>query len=372
MWPKRLERVAWKTPAALPSGILARRAEFLARRTGPQLKLLCRRESLTETEEAIVRVWQRLAPRFGVSKRVLGACAPFRGPRSVLAIGDTAAVVTAAEETFGDSARSYVAVETTAPRIEASKKVCGLAHKTEYSLSLVDVARRPTANFDVVACAWHLSELDDDETRDATLAVLWGCVRRGGVLAVFDAAEPLVQAARSRLVDPSSHDDPATHKATVVSPCPADGRCPLLAAGEKCTFPQMILPPTTGPPLRDADGNILSPLPKIEHFSYVVLRKPHPNDACVAIARPTARVVKPPRKRGGHVILDLCTPEAEKTRRLTITRAAMRDDADFSFRDARRATKGSLLHFEPRPDHLPKITDWFNTATMARATTPEE
>lgn len=346
LWPRSIERAAWKTAVGLPADVEKRRASFLERRTGPQLRRLCERiankQFVSPEEDAVLRVWRQLAPSYAVSHRVLSECAT-RGatPDSILVVGDAGAAAAAAE-VFRDAA--VQAVENTKERADAAKNVVDAT----FTQNLVDVAR---TKFDVVLCHRYLTELDASQ-RDATLALLWGCVASRGVLLVVDAP-PLVQFTRSRMLHPNSKTG-----ASVLAPCTNGGDCP----NKNCAFPQMVMPPSLGPPVRSLETARAIPIrPFVEKFAYVALSK-------AALAEEGAhhrgRVIATPLKRDGHIILEVCTHEAT-AQRLTVTRSALQDDPDFDYRLARRATWGSLLTYEVTGIE-PKVPNWHNLNAIVR------
>lgn len=358
LWPRSIERAAWKTAVGLPADVEKRRASFLERRTGPQLRRLCERiankQFISPEEDALLRVWRQLAPSYAVSRRVLSECAT-RGatPRSILVVGDAGAAA-AASDVFRDAA--VQAVENTKERAEAATKVVDAT----LTANLVDVARRNQA-FDVVACHRHLTELDASR-RDAALALLWGCVAPRGILLVVDTP-PLVQFARSRMLHPESKTD-----ASVLAPCTSSGDCP----NKNCAFPQMVMPPSLGPPVRSLEtARPFTSRPFIEKFAYVALSKGVVAEG--AAQQPhhhQGRVVATPLKRDGHVILEVCTHEAT-TQRLTVTRSALQDDPEFDYSLARKATWGSLLTYEATGIE-PKVPNWHNLNAIVRQRRLEE
>jgi len=181
----------------MPSALEARRVAYLSRRTGPQLRRACEQfqESKKVGDDALLRIWLKLADRYAVSRRALveayGGRDGVKAPDFILAIGDAAAAVAVLREKFADA--KITAVEMSDARIDAASQVVGGPGIT-FTRSLADVAKRQAGRFDLVASAWHLSELGGRKACDASLALLWGCVRPGGLLAVVEDAqdEPFV------------------------------------------------------------------------------------------------------------------------------------------------------------------------------------
>ena len=133
----------------------------------------------------------------------------------------------------------------------------------------------------------------------------------------------------------------------VLGPCPHD--VPVCAHAA-AAFPQAVATPRGGPPFRSArgaDAGAVRPprATTIERVAYFNLARAPPAAAPDDAVR--ARVVATPRKRSGHVLLDVCTSSGA-SQTLTLSRAALnRADGGATFKDARKATAGSLLTFRP-------------------------
>ena len=355
-----LERSVWKTAVALPQSLEERRMVYLSRRTGPQLRRACEQYAagkVSEPEDAMMRVWLDLAQRYAICKPLVDRLKTT--PSKILAIGDGTAITAACRERWTDA--EITAVEATEARMEALMDVAG-SQGVECTRSLVDVARRGIGRYDLVVAGWHLGELQHKKPCDAALALLWGCVKTGGMFAVVEDAtnERLIQTARSRMLDPKSHGDPS-QTASVIMPCPSNLRCPLLKlpislpsqdadliqwpSRETCTFPQMVSPPVRGPALRSLNaknaGTVITTRNSIVRYSYIVFQKG------VSKTSLKARVLGTPIKNPGHVIVDFCTPDAKKER-LTFSKSQdSKFNPRFTYRDARKVTWGSAIAFDP-------------------------
>lgn len=201
----------------------------------------------------------------------------------------------------------------------------------------------PVKRFDVVVATEQLSETAD---RDAALAVLWGCVADGGALALIEAGDrgARIAAARSALL--GGFD--GAERPVVIGPSPHDR---ATCDHAHVAWPQAVAIPRTGPPLRSTRkrtaGQVVARNARtVERFSYVALRRRRPGEK-VFDATPCARVVATPLKRGGHVLLDVCTSSGESTR-VTLTRARLNGDegGEATYKDVRKATQGSLLRWK--------------------------
>ena len=320
-------------------------------------------EAVDDASAALLHAWRHLPGRFAVAQRVLAelALTEQAPPKSVLVLGDAAATLCAAREVWSNAAAfDATTIEPSEARRVAAEYLLaksgssGRVVSRDTVLDLAKATPSPRGTFDLVVCAWGMGALEDDQ-RDLSLAVLWGCVAPGGALALVESSSeaPAILHARRRLLE-STRDEDERERAFVVAPCAHDAACPRLAEGEspRCLFGQAVQPVASGPPLRslrkrDA-GAPLAKRASVERFSFVVLRKglavTAPAPAQPGVFYSSARVVDTPKKKDGHVIFDLCTSDA-KLERLLLSRASL-ERADSSYKDARKATWGSKLVIE--------------------------
>jgi ribosomal protein RSM22 (predicted rRNA methylase) len=218
--------------------------------------------------------------------------------------------------------------------------------------------RAPPRRHDLVVAAYVLGELRSDAERARAVDDLWA--RAGRFLVLVEPGTPAgaarILAARARVLARRAGGAP---EARAAAPCAHDGACPLAGRASWCHFAQRFRRP---PLLRAAAAARAAPGRdhQDERFSYVVLargaRGALPGVRAAAAAPPRARaaagsdadesgaesdeeaaaaaagearfgddspaaeaaaraaaagwprLVRPPRKRGGHVILDLCAP----------------------------------------------------------------
>ena len=311
-----ITRCNWKTPIALPAAIAERRAAFLARATGPQLKRLCQKPQLSDRDAALLDVWRRLAPRHAVARRVITDCGV--APTSALVVGAGAATVAA----LPPSTRCTV-VESTPEREAAAQQLLG-DPAIEYHSNLAAVATRepsPEQAFDFVIATDHFVNNDDPETH---LAVLWGCVAENGLLAVIERESTPIREARSRLMSEGTPLEPSTSE----------------------LLPQCFAEPLEGPPPRstrkaDAGTALKRRAQRVEKFASCVFRR---GGGVEDGRRRRAVVTSTPLKRAGHVVVD-ARDDLGADRRLTLSRARLREMGT-PFKDARRLTVGSVLAWD--------------------------
>ena len=224
--------------------------------------------------------------------------------------------------------------------------------------------------YDLVVAAYALGELPSRTAQQAAVRRLWAHTR--DVLVIVEPGTPkaaaVVRAARQDVLDvaaragrtrakaaqrsltastdasPSSGevgdvgDDTDVH---VVAPCAHERRCPMADTSSWCHFVQRVQR-TAAQRLSKGVANIWSH--QDERFSYVILRRGarptlpprlleapgssahvhaeggDASKAAVAEAAALAaagwpRVVRPPRRRSRHVVLDLCTAAGELEQR---------------------------------------------------------
>ena len=218
--------------------------------------------------------------------------------------------------------------------------------------------------YDLVVAAYALGELPSRAAQQAAVRRLWAHTR--DVLVIVEPGTPkaaaLVRTARQDVLDSAARagrtrakaaqrslaasidaspgggdgegEDPSVH---VVAPCAHEHRCPMEDSSSWCHFVQRVQR-TAAQRLSKGGANIWSH--QDERFSYAILRRgPRPQAAPRLLAPPGSapehadagstamaeasalaaagwpRVVRPPRRRTRHVVLDLCTPAGELEQR---------------------------------------------------------
>ena len=313
-----ITRCNWKAPIALPPRLAERRAAFLARATGPQLKRLCQKPQLSDRDAALLDVWRRLAPRYAVARRVITDCGV--APANALVVGAGAATVAALPSfTTVYGGRGHAGARgrcsTTARRPQGSSIIPNLAAVATREPS-------PEQAFDFVIATDHFVNCDDPETH---LAVLWGCVAENGLLAVIERESSPIREARSRLMSEGTPLEPSTSE----------------------LLPQCFAEPVEGPPPRstrkaDAGTALKRRAQRVEKFASCVFRRGGSDE--MDGRRRRAIVTSTPLKRAGHVVVD-ARDDSGAERRLTLSRARLRE-VGTPFKDARRLTVGSVLAWD--------------------------
>ena len=277
----------------------------------------------------------------------------------------------AADAVFGpDDAREVIAVEPN-PKLRALGEDLSSASDVRirwtYALPSVPSEEAP---FEMVSGAYALGALPP-RAIDAAVVALWQRTAPGGVLALVEPATnrgfSTILRARSVLLgtpldaedgeDPlaaQSSSVPAIADARIIAPCPHANRCPLTpgelvlpwqradkaAHSTTCHQQQLVVESVARRyamrrERRGAERRIQS-----ERFSYLLVQK-H-SDAPTSLPMETAswgRVLRNPRKRCGHVIMDTCLPSGEAR---TLTASQRKLDRS-SYRRARKGRQGDTF-----------------------------
>lgn len=168
---------------------------------------------------------------------------------------------------------------------------------------------RESAAYDMVVASGSLNCLEDPRERRSIIRSLWKNVADGGILVVTETGSPLgfelVREARSVVLV----DDLVPGR--MVAPCPHAHACPLAGTGKWCHFKQRVQL------LREQGKAGVVQNHQDIPFSFAVFQKqasvggsteqPSPPGT----EGPWGRLVRRPRKKGGHVILDICSPSGE-------------------------------------------------------------
>ncbi len=294
--------VSTELPAALRAGIETligthdqARLEAAATRLSDSYRAGGRRASrAARTGEDVAAYAAYRAPAtYAAAVAVLGRVSihlPGWQPRSVLDVGAGAGVASWAAAAVWPGIARFTLVEAEPEMIAVGRRLAAASPSAALAAArwIHADAAAEVENADLVLASYVLGELD--EGRGGKLAQqLWS---RADVAAAFiepgtPAGYHRVIAARSLLIAAGG---------VVVAPCPHDAACPL-TGDDWCHFATRL-------PRNDAHRAVkrVSRGFEDEKFSYVVLSR-HP------ARRATARVIRPPRIRSGHVYLDTCEPE---------------------------------------------------------------
>jgi len=242
----------------------------------------------------------RLPATFAAMSTVLGRV-PLEAPASVLDLGAGPGTAALAAALHWPKCKHFHLIEGDAFMSGLSqnllKDIPEMAHQS-FSFQQANLLTVPLdLTVDIVLLAYVLNELSP-EGQAKVLEKAWRQGEKGIVIIIPGTPSGYQQlmALRSQLVEMG---------AFIAAPCPHHEACPL-KEGDWCHFSTRLFRPPFHRDIKKA------PLPyEDEKFCYLVaLREPVP--------RPSARVIRKPLQRSGHVALDLCTNE--RTKREIISR----------------------------------------------------
>jgi ribosomal protein RSM22 (predicted rRNA methylase) len=312
-------------------------------------------------------------------------------PSSVLVAdlpGSHAAALLAAHDKFGggdggEGAHSAFGDTTlcklSSPNKEALDALRELCPERMMELTLVDAAQGavPNARYDLICAAFDSEHHRGGLVRTAPLAesvlAMSNLLNPGGVLVIVEPLgaehlgelflEPkLVPAARALAADVIA----AGGRLSVVAPCMHSHACPLIAEPlafnakrqRHCTFAQRFERRRT-----QRLGRLRTDLNfGTTHFAYLCLQKTAarlPPRAANVVAlgegeeEIVGRIMTPPRKRSGHVLLDLCTSRGI-FRTLTVSRRKHGNADDGKDDDADDGGDGGELS----PYRAARVSTW--------------
>ncbi|RIA88444.1 mitochondrial small ribosomal subunit Rsm22-domain-containing protein [Glomus cerebriforme] len=232
---------------------------------------------------------------------------------------------------------------------------------------------------DLVISAFTLNELPNDNIRETILESLWD--RTKDLLVLIENGTPagfkIIAEARKRILNINKQQSNEVESITdnledetknsieygahVVAPCPHDGTCPLLKSRNWCHFSQRI----NRPSYLMQTKNVKNDNFEDSKYCYVILRKgqrpklptevtdksflnvDNKRDLTVD-AYNWSRLVMPPLKRSGHVVLDYCSKTGKITCRYIERGIIPKSQGKVPYRDAFKSTWGDLFPHEPK------------------------
>ena len=280
------------------------------------------------------------------------------------------------------------APETLAVEPNSKLRDLGSRLTTEGGLGIHWAGALPAAHehepFDLVGSTYALGPLTD-EARQSAIHTLWQRTAPGGMLLLIEPAtvdgfntilgarEQLTGGGGTQLADDAAGALHPSDRGEIVAPCPHAQSCPLAPGSGKllpwmradkrtrslvCHTSQLVNESCARAYLQRRQRRGRERRRKNESFCYLVVRRPATQDGASAAAERAvddasqpdedgdaggwARVIRQPRKRGGHVLLDICQPSGSAvsgtvTRRKTdhryyrLARKARQGDTFFAF-----------------------------------------
>jgi ribosomal protein RSM22 (predicted rRNA methylase) len=153
------------------------------------------------------------------------------------------------------------------------------------------VEELPVRKFDLVTASYLLGELSHN-SRLKLLKAAWDCAAQ--FLLLIEPGTPL---GYSNIVQ--ARDELLKSGANIVAPCPHKSLCPMTGSNW-CHFSARVERSSSH---RRAKGGTLAF--EDEKFSYILLSKQ-------SVPTPSARIIRHPYRKAGHIHLELCTTEGLK------------------------------------------------------------
>ncbi|KAI7872960.1 mitochondrial small ribosomal subunit Rsm22-domain-containing protein [Spinellus fusiger] len=313
---------------------------------GPRESMAYAAGVLPSTYAAVTNVLEE------VNKRIKDFC-----PKTMLDFGTgPGTAIWAAQDVFDID--KYVGVDLSEDMLRVAETLQESVKKTE-TLPIEFkryLAVDPNCKTDLVVSAFALGDIASLALQRSTMEQLWE--QTGDVLVLIERGTPvgfsIVARARQWILDAEKRKDQQVH---VVAPCPHDRPCPLLFSPQAnlkkawCHFSQRVERPSFLMKTKHSKFNT-----EDAKYSYVVLRKgPRPTSATdsehtgfseAAYAWP--RLIQPPLKNKGHVVMDLCVEKGE-IQRTSIPKS----QGKIPYRDARKSMWGDLF---PHPSKTKWVT----------------
>ncbi|KAI8887502.1 Rsm22-domain-containing protein [Backusella circina FSU 941] len=211
----------------------------------------------------------------------------------------------------------------------------------------------PKSKTDLVISAFTLGDVASEALQKSTIEQLWEQTK--DVLVLIDRGTPIgfshIARARQWVLDLAGTNG------HVVAPCPHDKLCPLLFSPEAkpdenwCHFSQRVQRPPFLMKTKHSKFNS-----EDAKYSYVILRKgPRPvidNESNIAQqAYQWPRLIQPPLKKNGHVVMDVCASQGE-IQRMVIPKS----QGKLPYRDARKAMWGDLFPHASKNKVVTRVT----------------
>ncbi|KAL7750157.1 37S ribosomal protein S22 [Sorochytrium milnesiophthora] len=199
----------------------------------------------------------------------------------------------------------------------------------------------PDVQYDLAIAGYTLSEIADAALRQSTLESLWNVAR--DVLVIVDRGTPdgyqRILEARELFIE---------RGADIIAPCPHAQRCPMQGSQKDwCHFSQRFERPVFTRKTKHSVHNA-----EDAKFSYLIVQRQGRDAQQQTTAQQhNARIVFPPMKRGGHVLMDACT-ERGSFDRFAVTKSMGKQ----AYRDARKTAWGDLWQGERTKGLVSKTT----------------
>ncbi|CAG8727945.1 6181_t:CDS:10, partial [Gigaspora rosea] len=308
---------------------------------------------------------------------------PDFSPKNVMDFGTgPGTVIWAAHEIWGSNIENFLGIDISEAMLRMAENILSYQNKIQNIEFKKYITYDPKTRYDLVVSAFTFNELPNDNIRQSILESLWN--KTEDTLVLIEKGTPagfrIIAEARKKILLSSTklqaevnsqvdnHDNDSISKLTnygahVVAPCPHDGECPLIESRNWCHFSQRINRPSYLMQTKKVVGNNYED----SKYSYVILRRgPRPRvqaetsktlekltreDAIdTELARNFsteafhwARLILPPIKRSGHIVMDYCSNTGKRNAIVLLL-----SQGKVPYRDARKAMWGDLFPHSPK------------------------
>ncbi|KAI8087978.1 mitochondrial small ribosomal subunit Rsm22-domain-containing protein [Gilbertella persicaria] len=297
---------------------------------GPRESVAYAAGALPSTFAAITNVMQELALRLSDFK-----------PKSMLDFGTgPGTAIWAAKQTF--ELEKYTGVDLSEDMLRIAEQL-ELSMRSSEHEQPIDFKRYlaldpKSSGTDLVVSAFTLGDIASTALMKSTVEQLWAQTK--DVLVLIDRGTPIgfsnIARARQWILDAEKSN---VH---VVAPCSHDKPCPLLFSPQAkpddiwCHFSQRVQRPAFLMKTKHSKFNT-----EDSKYAYVILRRgsrPSLTNTIQEQAYQWPRLIQPPLKKNGHVVMDVCSTQGE-IQRMTIPKS----QGKIPYRDARKAMWGDLF-----------------------------
>ncbi|KAJ1919353.1 37S ribosomal protein S22 [Mycoemilia scoparia] len=308
---------------------------------------------------------------------------PWMKPNNVLDFGTgPGTALWAINEVWNSEVKDFTGVDISEDMLQSAEEIIKYAsdnckfENIEFKRYLA--ASNDAGKFDLVVCAFSLSELPSDNIRKSTIQNLWAHTK--DTLVIVDRGTPqgakIVMEARNWILEHSKPES-TNGEASVhtVAPYSHDMPCPFLNTKEWSHYSQRVQRPTFTMKTKHSKSNR-----EDLKYSYVILRRGSRPQQSATTGNPPStvdisestqgtststdqqdkdsnnnleqlalasyswpRVISPALKRSGHVIVEVCTDKGRLERRIFT-----KSHNPQAYRDARKVAWGDLFPHEPK------------------------
>ncbi|RIB08287.1 mitochondrial small ribosomal subunit Rsm22-domain-containing protein [Gigaspora rosea] len=271
---------------------------------------------------------------------------PDFSPKNVMDFGTgPGTVIWAAHEIWGSNIENFLGIDISEAMLRMAENILSYQNKIQNIEFKKYITYDPKTRYDLVVSAFTFNELPNDNIRQSILESLWN--KTEDTLVLIEKGTPagfrIIAEARKKILLSSTK---------LQAECPHDGECPLIESRNWCHFSQRINRPSYLMQTKKVVGNNYED----SKYSYVILRRgPRPRvqaETSKTLEKLThfsteafhwARLILPPIKRSGHIVMDYCSNTGKRNAIVLLL-----SQGKVPYRDARKAMWGDLFPHSPK------------------------